>query len=193
MMKKIGIQGGKGSFNHQGWVKRANKKNLNDWKIIFLHTTKNVLSALENKEIDRGQFGIYNTLGGLVEETAAEIGKYKFEIIDWYKFPIAHFLMKKKGVASSHITKIMAHPQGFKQCKTNLSKLYPNLEQIINTGDRIDHAKIAEDLSNGELPDNIAVIGPAMLADIYGLEIMAENLQDSPENFTTFVIVEPGK
>lgn len=193
MNKKIGIQGGEGSFNHQGWLKYAKEKSLGNWEVVFLHTTKNVLSALEIKEIDRGQFGIYNTLGGLVEETASELGKHKFEIIDWYKFPIAHFLMKKRGIENSLITKIMAHPQGFKQCKTNLVKLYPNLEQIINNGNRIDPAKIAEDLAKGKLGNEIAVIGPAMLASIYGLEIMEENLQDSTENLTTFVIVQPEK
>ncbi len=181
-MKKVGIQGGRGSFNHQGWMEYARKNNLNDWEIVFLHTTKNVLTALENNEIHKGQFAIYNTLAGLVEETAAELGKYKFNIADWYKFPIAHFLMKKMGVKNEEITKIMAHPQGFKQCK--------NLEKITNTGDRIDHAKIAEDLANGKLDSNIAVIGPKMLSDIYDLEIMAENLQDSTENFTTMVLVE---
>lgn len=189
-MNKIGIQGGRGSFNHQGWVEYSKKNNLKDWEIVFLHTTKNVLTALEKREINRGQFGIYNTLGGLVEETAAELGKFKFEIVDWYQFPIAHFLLKKKEVRNEQITKIMAHPQGFKQCKKNLEKLFPNLEQIINSGDRIDHAKLAEDLNKGELGDDVAVIGPKLLADIYNLEIMAENLQDSPENFTTFVLVE---
>jgi prephenate dehydratase len=190
MTKKIGIQGGKGSFNHQGWMKYAKDKNLTDWEVVFLHTTKKVLEALENKEIDKGQFGIYNTLGGLVEETAAQLGKYKFEIVDWYKFPIAHFLMKRKGVENSSITKIMGHPQGFKQCKTTISKNYPDLENIISDGDRIDHAKIAEDLSSGQIESNVAVIGPEMLASLYGLEIMAKNIQDSQDNFTTFVLVE---
>lgn len=191
MLNKIGIQGGKGSFNHQGWLKYAKEHNKADWEVLFLHTTKNVLSELEKGNIGLGQFGIYNSLGGLVEETVVELGKYKFNIVDWYKFPIAHFLMKKKGVEVSSIKKIMAHPQGFKQCKENLEKLFPNLEQVINSGERIDHAKIAEDLAKGDLGDDVAVIGPAMLADIYELEIMAENLQDSPDNLTSFVVVEP--
>ncbi|MFA7216504.1 MAG: prephenate dehydratase domain-containing protein [Candidatus Paceibacterota bacterium] len=190
MNKKVGIQGGKGSFNHQGWLKYANEHNLNDFEIQFLHTTKNVLSSLENREIDLGQFGIYNTLGGLVEETAAELGKYKFEITDWYRFPIAHFLMRKKKAGNSDIKKIMAHPQGFKQCKLNIQKLFPDLEKIIGTGEMIDHAKIAEELSKDKLGDDIAVIGPEILAENYGLEIMAKNLQDDTQNFTTFVIVQ---
>lgn len=190
MNKKVGIQGGKGSFNHQGWLKYADEHNLNEYEIIFLYTTKNVLSSLENGSIDLGQFAIYNTTAGLVEETAVELGKHKFEITDWYKLSITHFLMRKRKVDDHDIKKIMAHPQGFKQCKLNIEKLFPNLEQIIGTDELIDHAKIAQELSEDKLGDDIAVIGPKILSEIYGLEIMARDLQDDIQNLTTFVIAK---
>ncbi len=190
MRKRIGIQGGQGSFNHQGWIKYAKENNYEDWEVIFLHTTKKVLDGIEKREIDKGHFGIYNTLGGLVEETALELGKHKFNIVDWYKFPINHFLMKKRGVELVNIKRIMAHPQGFKQCKNNLKKFFPKLEQIVGVGERIDPSKLAEDLAKGLLEEDIAIIGPEMLSTLNNLEVIKGNLQDGTENFTTFVIVE---
>lgn len=190
MNKKVGIQGGRGSFNHQGWLRYAKENDLEDCEIVFLHTTQNVLSALEKGDIALGQFGIYNSLGGLVEETAAELGKHSFDIADWYAFPIAHYLMRKKKVADHDIKKIMAHPQGFKQCASNCKKLFPHLEQVRGEGERMDPAKIAQEMASDTIPDDVAVIGPQMLAQLYGLEVMAKDLQDDPRNLTTFVIVQ---
>ncbi len=190
MSKKVGIQGGNGSFNHQGWIKYAKEHDMADWEIVFLHTTKNVLSKLEEGGIKKGQFGIYNTLGGLVEETARELGGHKFNVIDWYKFPIRHFLMKRKGVDEVNIKNIMAHPQGFKQCKSNLAEFFPELEQIVNQGEMLDPSKIAEKISTSNLGDNTAVIGSEILASLYNLEIVKGDMQDGSDNFTTFVLVE---
>ena len=84
----------------------------------------------------------------------------------------------------------MAHPQVFAQCKSTLSEKYPNLPQVVGEGDLIDHAKVAEALAKGELPPTVAVMGSAILAELYGLEIVARDLQDAKENYTTFLLVK---
>ena len=61
-------------------------------------------------------------------------------------------------------------------------------------GDLIDQAKVAELLGSGELSDTIATMGSRKLAEIHGLRVVEDNLQDLDENFTSFLWVErPGQ
>lgn len=179
----LGIQGGKGSFNEEA----ARQFEL---EIVYLYTTENVLKALTEGAIDRGQFAIHNSAGGIVDESIEAMGKYNFKIVNKFAIKIAHALMIKKAVDFSQTDTIMTHPQVLAQCKQTLAKKYPYLKQTSGEGDLIDHAKVAEHLANNLLPDNIAVMGSKVLAEIYGLKIIEDNLQDLAENFTTFLQVE---
>lgn len=93
--------------------------------------------------------------------------------------------MTKKGVKFSEIKIIMAHTQVFKQCQKKLSLKYPDILQKTGEGEYVDHAKVAESISNGKIKESTAVMGSKSLAEIYNLEIIESNLQDSDENFTT--------
>ena len=83
----------------------------------------------------------------------------------------------------------MAHSQNFRQCKNNLSKKYSDLKQVSGQGDLLDTAKCTEALAKGKLDKNTAILGPKIFAKIYDLEIIAENLQDSIDNLTSFFLV----
>jgi prephenate dehydratase len=187
-MKKIGIQGGRGSFNHQALLHYTSKQKITSFEPVYLYTTKNVLSALEAGDIDQGQFAIHNTLGGLVKETINEIGKHRFEVRDTYQIQIAHCILKRKDAPLSSITTLMAHPQVFAQCNETLKTSHSSWKQVVGEGDFIDHARVAQGLVDGEIDDNIAVVGPAALASEYGLDIIVENVQDRDDNATTFLM-----
>ena len=83
----------------------------------------------------------------------------------------------------------MAHPQNFRQCKNNLSIKYPYLKLVSGQGDLLDTARCAEALAKSKIDKNTAILGPKILAEIYNLEIIDENLQDSKNNLTTFFLV----
>lgn len=185
----LGIQGGKGSFNEEAanyFTKRADVHT----EIKYLYTTENVLKALYEGEIDRGQFAIFNSLGGVVDESIEAMAHYKFKIVEKFAIKISHALMIRKDSSYDEIDTIMTHPQVLKQCQKNLAEKYSHLKQTSGEGELIDHAKVAELLSLGKLPKNIAVMGSKILAEIYGLKIVEDNLQDLAENYTTFLQAE---
>jgi prephenate dehydratase len=87
----------------------------------------------------------------------------------------------------------MTHPQVLAQCRSALASRYPNLRQTSGEGDLIDHAKVAELIASGELAPSIATMGSSVLANIHGLRVIEDNLQDLGENFTSFLWVQrPG-
>lgn len=185
----IGIQGGKGSFNEEAINYYVKRNNLKKVKIRYLYTTDKVLQSLYKGEIDWGQFALWNSKGGLVRESLLAMAKYKFKILEEYAIKISHYLMVRKDVDLSQVSKIMTHPQVFAQCRETLSLRYPFLKQIVGQGKLIDQAVIAKYLASGKISKNIAVMGSKVLAQIYKLKIVAENLQDLKENYTTFLLV----
>jgi prephenate dehydrogenase len=185
----IGIQGGPGSFNEEAvmyWLKRSG---ISQYKIKYLHTTKGVLAALRAGEVDRGQFAIHNSVGGIVGESVEAMAKYKFVIVEEFAIKIAHALMIRSDADYSQVTTIMSHPQVFAQCKHTLPQKYPHLQLVAGKGELIDHANVAKQLGARKLPKHIATMGSKVLAEMYGLKIIEDNLQDAQENYTSFMLV----
>jgi prephenate dehydratase len=84
----------------------------------------------------------------------------------------------------------MTHPQVLAQCKGSLTQKYNHLKHTSGEGELIDHALVAKSLSENKLPDNIATMGSKVLAQLYDLEIVEDNLQDLNENYTSFLLVK---
>ena len=187
---KYGIQGGRGSFNEEMLLDYIQNNSIKNYKIKYLYTTEKVLKQLELGNIDFGLFAMHNSRGGIVDESLKAIAKHIFEVEAEPSIVIRHFLMKLPDVPVGKIKTIMAHPQVLKQCKENLSRLYPNLKQTSGKGDLIDTAEAGKALSKGKIDKSIAILGPKSPSDLYGLEIIAENLQDDKNNVTSFLLVK---
>ncbi len=191
----VGIQGGRGSFNEQAayhYLEQVRKKNfeLLNFELLYLHTTERVLNALHCGEIDRGQFAMHNSLGGIVHESVAAMARYNFRIIEEFQIKITHNLMIRNDATIDDLETVMAHPQVFKQCSNNIKIRFPKLKLVSGEGDLIDHAKVAELLSKKELPKRIGTMGSLAMAKIYELNVVDTDLQDLAENYTSFLWVE---
>jgi chorismate mutase / prephenate dehydratase len=185
----FGIQGGKGSYNEKALFIYLTKSKISKYKIKYLYTTENVLRALDDGSIDRGQFAISNTLGGIVTESLNAISKHIFKVLEQYSIKITHGIMIRKDANVSDVDTIMSHQQVFAQCKRNLAKKYPHIIQIIGKDKLIDPSYIAKGLSCGKLAKNVAVAGNISIAKIYNLNVVDKNIQDKKNNYTTFLLV----
>lgn len=188
----IGIQGGKGSFNEQAvndYITHYGSSEI-DYQVIYLYTTEKVFKALNDGEIDMGQFAMHNSVGGIVHESLYAIANNIFEIVKDFDIKISHHMMIRRDVTPDKVKIFMTHPQVIKQCKGNLKRYCSGLKIISGDGDLIDHSKVAEALADGEIEPTIGVIGPSVLADLYDLHIIRKDLQDSDQNFTNFLVVK---
>lgn len=184
-----GIQGGRGSFNEEAILYYLERAGIKKYKIKYLYTSENVIRALHIGEIDRGQFAIHNSVGGVVEESIQAMASYKFKIVDQFAIKIVHSLMIRGDAGLSDITTILTHPQVLAQCKQSLAQKYPHLKLASGTGELIDHAMVAKELGQKKLPKNIATMGSNILAKLYSLKVIEDNLQDAKENYTSFLHV----
>lgn len=177
---KIGVMGAKGSFSEQ-----AGETYAPHCEVVPLVSAENVLSALTKGEIDKGILPIENSNGGIVVEAVQAMAKYIFEIERMFELDIHHMLLVKPGVTASHIKTISSHDQALKQCRMYIRRVWPAAEILPYA----DTAQAASDLADGKLPDTTAVIAPRQCAELYGLEVLEESIQDLKFNYTTFIVV----
>lgn len=181
---KIGVMGARGSFSEQAGELYVRNNGVSEYEILPLVSAEAVLTAVENGEVERGIFPIENSNGGIVIEAVYAMAKHRFGIEQMFELDVHHMLLVKPGMTASHISAVTSHDQAIKQCRLYLKRVWPDAD----IKPFADTAKAAEALSLGELPDTTAVIAPRRAAELYGLEILEESIQDLKFNYTTFVV-----
>ena len=183
---KIGIMGAEGSFSEEAARVHIQKESLADAEVLFLVSAERVLTALEAGEIDQGIFPIENSNGGIVIEAVHAMAAHRFRVAKMFEIDVHQNLIAKKGVNPDQITAITSHDQALKQCRMYLKRKWPGVE----IEEYADTAKAAADLANGTLPETTAVIASKRAAELYGLDIIEESIQDLKFNYTSFVVAE---
>jgi len=95
-------------------------------------------------------------------------------------------LLARPGVAIEQIERVVSIPVAAAQCRTFLHDHLPGVEMVA-ANSTAEAAQIVADGDDGR----IASISTALAAEMYGLEVLAEDVEDHPENQTRFVAVTP--
>jgi len=185
MIKRIGVSGGPGSFSQMAADYYCQQEKISDYEIIYLISVENVLKNLDEEKIDIGVFPIENSNGGIVYEAVYAMSKHLFNINKLFEIDVRHCLITKPGITLDQITMITSHDQALKQCKMYLKRKWPEItiKEWTDTADSIRAIK------EGELPATAAGIASCKAAEIYGMQILEEGIQDLKFNFTTFLAV----
>ena len=185
-MIKVGIQGGKGSFSEQAANQFITNHGLENTMIEYLISSDNVLFSVENNEVDYGIFAMENAQGGVVIESVEALAKNQCQIIDMFYVEISQNLLAIDGVSVGDIEEIHSHEQALKQCKDYLAEKFWSKKLV----EEDDTAKAAQDLAEGRLPKQVAVIASKFSAKKYGLNILENDIHDLKRNLTLFLAVK---
>jgi prephenate dehydratase len=183
MSLTIGLSGAVGSFSEEAAKHYAKIVGENTVEYSYLVSVAQVLEMLTSGSVERGIFPIENSNGGIVIEAVHAMATYTFAIERMFEIDVHHNLLVTKGTNSDDITTITSHDQALKQCRMYLKRRWPGIELV----EYVDTAKAAVDLGKGVLQKNTAVIAPKACAELYGLELLEESIQDLKFNYTTFV------
>lgn len=181
---RIAVSGNRGSFSEEAARYYCGKNNITGYELDYLLNVSNALDALDKGEADKAVFPIENSNGGIVYEAVYAMSEHIFRIENIFEIDIKHFLLVKPGANAGQIEVIASHPQALKQCRMYLKRKWGETE----LKEYSDTASAAMDLSKGELPQSTAVIAPEICAELYGLEVLGEGVQDLKFNFTTFIM-----
>lgn len=141
-----------------------------------------VFEAVEKGLVDRAVLPIENSLGGSIHRNYDLLLRHRLHIVGEVKVDIRHCLLVNQGVKLEDLKRVYSHPQALAQCENTLAR-FGLLREAAD-----DTAGSAQYIANCQLKD-AAAVASVTAAKIYGLSIIAEDIQDNPYNVTRFLMV----
>ncbi len=179
MKLKIAIQGIKGSNHHQV----AREYFGDDTDLVESASFDYLVDRLLDKTADRGVMAIENSIAGSIIPNYALVYQNGLHIIGEHYLNINHHLMVLKGQKIGDIEEVRSHPMALLQCK-EFFREYPHIKMV----EDIDTAETAKQIQEQKWR-HIAAIAPEVAAQLYDLDIVAQQIQTIKNNATRFIIV----
>ncbi|MBI4407937.1 MAG: chorismate mutase [Candidatus Kerfeldbacteria bacterium] len=183
---RIAVAGNKGSFSHQAGVMYVAANGLENIEFNYVLDSEGVFAALTQQVADLGIVPMYNPTGGLVKMTLEAMGKHNFTIESTFDMPVEQCLLALPHARQDEIRTVVSHQQALAQCQKYLNIQMSDCQLV----EYSDTAQAAADLATGKLDATCAVLAPKLCAQLYGLRVVAENIQDDDRNQTHFLVVK---
>ena len=180
MKTKIAIQGIKGSFHHQV----AGEYFGEDSELDECMSFPELVQSLITNKAGVGIMALENSIAGSIIPNYALIDRNNLHIIGEHYLNISMNLMVLKGQRLEDVKEVHSHPIALLQCADFFSA-YPNIKLV----ESVDTAETAERISKNRLKD-IAAVGSPIAAQLFELDIVAENIHTIKSNKTRFVVVK---
>ena len=176
-MKKIAFQGELGANSHI-----ACREVYPDLEPLPCATFEDVFAAAASGEASLAMIPVENSIAGRVADIHHLLPTSPLQIIAEHFMPIRFQLMGLKGVKLEQIKAAHSHIMGLGQCRNFLRS-----RGIVarTSSDTAGAAREVRDLGD----PTQAAIAPRLAAEVYGLDILAENIEDAAHNTTRFVIM----
>ncbi|XP_078433900.1 arogenate dehydratase 1-like [Wolffia australiana] len=140
--------------------------------------------AVELWIADRAVLPVENSLGGSIHRNYDLLLRHRLHIVGEVQLPVHHCLLALPGVQLPHLARVISHPQALAQCELTLNRL--GLDVVREAVD--DTAGAAEFVAAKGLRDT-AAIASSRAAELYGLQVLADGIQDDASNVTRFVML----
>ncbi|EJF75425.1 prephenate dehydratase [Bartonella alsatica] len=174
---KISFQGEYGANSHI-----ACSNMFPDMEAVPSATFEEALNLVESGQADLAMIPIENTIAGRVADIHYFLPQSSLYIIDEYFLPIHFQLMVLPGVTHDEIKTVHSHTHALAQCRKIIQN---NGWKPVSSADTAGAAKFIK--KNGKRSQ--AALAPLIAAELYGLDILEKNVEDSPHNITRFVIL----
>src|SRR4051795_5314532 len=176
-LKKIAFQGERGANSHI-----ANVEAYPDAEPLPCATFEDALAAISSGEAELGMIPIENSVAGRVADIHHLLPQSGLFIVGEGFLPIRHQLLAPRGAGLGDIKTVESHVHALGQCRRVIRKL--GIKPVV-AADTAGSARIV-----AERGDNTAAaIASRLAADIYGLDILAEDVEDETHNTTRFVVL----
>ncbi len=179
----LSVMGVEGSYSEIAAKTFLAQYSQGDEQFYYDINSENVIARVLAKEADYGVVGISNSTAGLVQETLQALQDKACKIIDVVTLPIHHQLLALPN--QKKIEHIYSHQQALAQCYDYLQQHYSQAKLHIYA----DTALAARDLAANKLLAHSAVIANRACSELYGLQVVAQQIVDKADNATTFLII----
>jgi prephenate dehydratase len=174
---KIVFQGEPGANSHL-----ACREAYPDHEPIACPTFEDAFTALSSGEADLGMIPIENTIAGRVADIHHLMPHSGLHIVAEWFLPVRHQFLAPKGARLDGIKSVESHVHALGQCRNFIRKHKIKAIVAADTAGSAREVAEAGDTSR-------AAIASRLAADIYGLDILAENIEDEAHNTTRFIVL----
>jgi chorismate mutase/prephenate dehydratase len=175
---KVAYFGPEGTFTQQAALKHFGHSAV----ALPFSAIDEVFREVEAGAVHYGVVPVENSTEGVVNHTLDNFMGSNLKICGEVELRIHHNLLVSDVTSTNNISRIYSHYQSLAQCRKWLDAHYPKAERIaVNS-----NAEAAKRLK-GEW--NAAAIAGSMAAELYGLTMLAEKIEDQPDNSTRFLII----
>jgi prephenate dehydratase len=179
---RIAFLGPVGTFTEQAV---HSQPDLAGGRLIPHASMSDVLYAVQDGEADLGVVAVENAIEGTVNVTVDHLA-FDVDLLVQREvvLGVQMNLMARRGVALDAVKRVLTIPVAWAQCRAWMRDHLPGAE-LVAAGSTAEAAEAVAGSDDG----SVAAIANQRAAEVYGLEVLAADIEDHPENQTRFVVV----
>jgi chorismate mutase/prephenate dehydratase len=141
-----------------------------------------VFESVDKQEVPVGVVPVENSLEGSVNQTYDLFLTHNLKVSGEVIIRISHCLIANSSTSLEAVKTVYSHPQALAQCRSFLERLGSDL---IPTYDTAGSVKMLKEKGL----KNAAAVASEKAAEIYGMKILAREIEDTPTNYTRFFVI----
>ncbi|MBQ8671188.1 MAG: prephenate dehydratase [Alphaproteobacteria bacterium] len=177
-MLKIAYQGVAGAYSHIACTRLFPGQ-----EYIACDTFEIAMELVKNGNADKAVIPVENSNAGRVSDVHFLLPESGLHIVDEFFMRIEHQLLAVKGAKLANIQTAASHPQALAQCSEFLKAHNIHALSRIDTAKSCEKIALEQDLTK-------AAIASKLAAEIYGLDILASNIENASNNTTRFLVMQ---
>jgi prephenate dehydratase len=182
---RIAFLGPPGTFTEEALLSEAD---LADAELVARPSIPEVIDAVERGDADSGVVPIENSIEGSIDVTLDILACDSDLLIRREMVrPVTLNLLGKQGTKLREVRRVVSLPYATAQCREWLARTLPKAELVAANSTAGAVEQIARSRASG-----LAAIGPRLAGELYGLQTLADDIADHPDNATRFVLVGRG-
>lgn len=177
---KVVYQGIEGSYGEEAVAGYFSEEGI---EAVGVKSFQDVFETVASGRAEYGVLPIENSSTGGIGDVYDLFCSYRCYIAGEYILPIRHNLLALPGARIDDISRVYSHPQGFEQC-TSFLKQHPDWILMPYHNTAVSAKFVAEESDKTK-----AAIASQRAAKIYGLAVLAPNINNNYYNYTRFIVI----
>ena len=176
--ERVAFQGERGAYSEMAALAALGQS----IQPVPCRTFDEVFASVEAGQSDLGLVPVENSLAGSIHRNYDLLLRHSLHIVGETQLRIEHCLIANPGVELAAVKVVRSHPQALAQCERHLAEMRVEAEAAYDTAGSV------RDLRESGARDT-AALASRLAADVYGMAILREGMEDDRQNYTRFLVL----